>query len=133
MWRPTEPKPGLSPFPPHQSLIRYIEFQIGDERDLVSILACMVSGIDGKGFTFNSIEGRKISSSSGKEGKREMSILTINLQYGRNPGKLTLEEATKLAAIAKEILGMLGYSDENISQNLNRVIESRPPESRLIE
>jgi hypothetical protein len=92
----------------------YTEFQVGDERDLMLILACMTAGIDGRGFTFTSVEGRKISVSLGREGKWERSILTLNLQYSKDPGKLTIEEASKLAAIVKEILGRLGHSDDTV-------------------
>jgi hypothetical protein len=81
----------------------------------------MVAGIDGKGFAFTSIEGRKITTSLAKEGKWERDILTLKLQYSSQLGKLTLEEVTKLASITREILGKLGHSEKDISIELERI------------
>ena len=96
---------------------QYTEFQIGDERDIFSILASMVLAKTGREFSFSSNEGRKIFLSLGKEGSRENEVFTVKVQYGK-AGKLTLDEANKLEATAREILQKLGFSNQDISERL---------------
>lgn len=92
---------------------QHTEFQIADEKDILSILTSLTAVINGNEFSFTSKEGRKITLSREKAGKREKEVITLNVQYSK-VGKLTMGEAHKLQAIAKEILGHIGYSEDEI-------------------
>jgi hypothetical protein len=101
---------------------RNTEFQIGDEKDVFSILASLVMVKTGRKFSFLSNEGRMISFSLGKEGKQEKEIITVKIQYG-NAGKLTLDEANTLEVTTREILQKLKYSNQDISERLESIMK----------
>ncbi len=101
---------------------QYTEFQIGDAKDVLSLLAALIAIKNGRAYSFTNSEGRVISLSLAKEGKYEKDIITCNIQYGRS-GKLTLDEAKDLETFAEEILLKLGFSDKEISGRINKIQE----------
>ncbi|MFT3895530.1 MAG: hypothetical protein QM730_28245 [Anaerolineales bacterium] len=88
---------------------------------MLAILTSLAAVIRGNESSFTNKEGRKIIFSLEKVGKREKEAITVNVQYSK-PGKLTMGEARKLQAIAKEILGHIGFSEDEISEKLKSIV-----------
>lgn len=99
---------------------RYSEFRLGDEEDLLHLLAGIIAVKMGEPYAFMSGEGRKIAFSLEELGKSENVIINVQIQYGKD-GHLSLGEAGALAAIAKEILISIGYSKAEIAEGIGNI------------
>jgi hypothetical protein len=102
---------------------RYTELQLGDEEDLLSLLAAVIAVKMGEDYSFMSREGRRITLSLEEVGSTENVIVNVKVQYGKE-GKLSLGEAGALAAIIKEILIGFGYSRTDIVDGVENASDS---------
>lgn len=99
---------------------QHTEFSIGDEQDLLSMLASLVAVKSGHESSFISKEGRRIAFSLRKQGAAKKNAINVAIQYGR-AAKLTMGEAHKLHTIVMDVLRELGYSDKEISEKLGSI------------
>ncbi len=97
-----------------------IEFAIADEEEILSMLASLDSVRIGNHSSFTSKEGRKITFSWNKEVKSKKDLITVKIQYSK-AAVLTMGEAHKLHTIAKQILREMGFSEQEISEKLERL------------
>ncbi len=98
------------------------EFPLGNDNDVWSILSALAMVKNGKEYAFSNYQDRTISFSREKTGKENKDIVIVKIRYSKNIGKLVLKEVSQLETLVKEILLNLGYSKQEISERLERVM-----------
>jgi hypothetical protein len=101
------------------------EFSIADEHDIVAMLSSLALIMNGEDSFFTSREGRKITFYWKREENSKKGAIVVKIQYGK-AAMLTMGEAHKLLTIGMDILRDLGYSEQEISERLERLAHGSP-------
>lgn len=97
-------------------------FPIGGIKDLLSILAAIVSIRREKEYSFSNYEDRTISFQPIKEGK-EQGIVSVKIRYSTNVGKLIESEIIELETKVRGILTNLGLTNQEITERLKNLLD----------
>jgi len=97
-------------------------FPIGGIKDLLSILAAVVSVRHGKEYSFSNYEDRTISFQSVKEGKGQ-GIVSVKIRYSTNIGKLIESEIIELETMVRDILKNLGLTKQEVTERLKNLLD----------
>ena len=100
----------------------YLDFSIGSDDDVVSILAAIFMIKAGKDYSFKNFAGRMISFSQSKVGNGNHDIILVNVRHNENTGMITLKEIDEFEIVTRSILTNLGYSNQEIAEKVTYMI-----------
>ncbi|MBC7877235.1 MAG: hypothetical protein H7Y59_08710 [Anaerolineales bacterium] len=100
----------------------YLDLSIGADDDIFLILVAVLMIREGKDYSFKNYAGRLVTFSRTKIGKNNYDIVLVNVRHKDNTGIITLKELDELEAVVRNILANLGYSNEEISNKVNRIV-----------
>jgi hypothetical protein len=100
----------------------YVDFSIGNDDDVFSILAAIKMIKMGKDYSFKNYAGRKISFSQSKAGNENHGVVLVNIHYKTDIGNITLKEIDELEIVTRSILAKLKYSDQEIAEKVAHII-----------
>ena len=100
----------------------YVDFSIGNDDDVFSILAAILMIKTGKDYSFKNYAGRIISFSRAKAGNDNYDVILVNIRHNTDAGIITLKEIDELEIITRSILANLGYSNQEIAEKVKSVI-----------
>jgi hypothetical protein len=100
----------------------YAVLPIGGIKDLLSILAAIVSIRQGKEYSFSNYEDRAISFQHAKNDKEQGGV-TVKIRYSANTGKLIESEIIELETMIRDILTNLGLKNQEITERLKNLLD----------
>ena len=100
----------------------YVDFSIGNDDDVFSILAAIKMIKMRKDYSFKNYAGRVISFSRSKAGDKNQDIVLVEVRHKTETGKVTPKEIDELEIITRKILSNLKYSNQEIAEKVERMI-----------
>ncbi|MBI9049578.1 MAG: hypothetical protein JEZ00_09170 [Anaerolineaceae bacterium] len=96
------------------------EIPLGEDNDLLFLLAAIYCLKHGKVVSFENYEGRFISLFITQEGKDQIDVYNIKITYNSYAGKLIHKELIMLERILIEKIYRIGYSKEEVIVEVNK-------------
>ncbi len=100
----------------------YVDFSIGNDDDVFSVLIAAVMIKAGNAYSFKNFAGRRIFFSRSKEDNKSHDIIRVEIQHKTDTGILTLPEIDELETVTRSILVKIGYSNQDIAEKVKYMI-----------
>jgi hypothetical protein len=100
----------------------YVDFSIGNDDDVFSILAACKMIKTGRNSSFKNYAGRTISFSCSKADNRNHDVILVQIRHKTATGMITPKEINELEIVTRNILSNLKYSKQEIAEKVEHAI-----------